>query len=304
MIVNGLHIEPTNICTLKCPRCARTKFIETFKQKNWQNNNLNLNDLINFLDIPLNDVKILLCGNYGDPIYYPDLFNLVKFFKSNKAVIGITTNGSYKDKPWWDELVSYLDATDVVTFSVDGTPENFTNYRINANWESILVGMQTVASSKIKSVWKFIPFSFNEHSIEIAKKMSQDIGITKFEVAPSDRWDELNDPLKPVDSYFHGQRNQSIIKWKYDKNYSQEVDPKCKDNAQHFITATGYYTPCCYVNDHRFYYKSKFYKEKNHYDIKNTKLTNILIREYNFFNSIEQEKPFFCTFNCAKTPNE
>jgi hypothetical protein len=42
--LKGFHIEPTNICTLKCPRCARTKFIEKFPQK-WKNSNLDLQDL-------------------------------------------------------------------------------------------------------------------------------------------------------------------------------------------------------------------------------------------------------------------
>ena len=37
--LQGLHIEPTNMCTLKCPRCSRTEFIETFKPKDWDNNN-------------------------------------------------------------------------------------------------------------------------------------------------------------------------------------------------------------------------------------------------------------------------
>jgi glycosyltransferase involved in cell wall biosynthesis len=31
--LKGFHLEPTNLCTLKCPRCPRTNFIETFKNK-------------------------------------------------------------------------------------------------------------------------------------------------------------------------------------------------------------------------------------------------------------------------------
>lgn len=301
MTINGLHIEPTNICTLKCPRCARTKFLETFKQKNWQNYNLNLQDLKNFLDIPLVNIQVSLCGNYGDPIYYPDLFSLINFFKTNGSIIQITTNGSYKDTQWWNELVTNLDSNDTITFSVDGTPDNFTNYRINADWPSILNGMKIVAHSHVKSNWKYIPFKFNENSIQTAKKLSEDIGIKQFIINPSDRWDSDNDYLKPTNIDFHGPRNKSIIEWKYNKNYTQSIEPKCQDNKQHFITSTGYYAPCCYVNDYRFYYKSKFFKEKNFYDIRTNTITRIIENEQNFFNRIEEDKPFFCTFNCAKT---
>ena len=35
----------------------------------------------------------------------------------------------------------------------------------------------------------------------------------------------------------------------------------------HFISAWGYYMPCCWIGDYRFYYKSEFYKNKDLYDI-------------------------------------
>ena len=38
--ITGFHLEPTNICTLKCPRCPRTNFLEQFGTQKW--NNLNL----------------------------------------------------------------------------------------------------------------------------------------------------------------------------------------------------------------------------------------------------------------------
>ena len=82
--LKGFHIEPTNICTLKCPRCSRTKFIDKFPNK-WKNQELNLDQLINFIDIPIQNKLFRLCGDYGDPIYYSRLFDLVKWIKTNNA---------------------------------------------------------------------------------------------------------------------------------------------------------------------------------------------------------------------------
>ena len=134
-MINGFHIELTNICTLKCSGCARTQFINIFPQ-HWKNHNINVNSLMNFLDCDLTNIDIILCGNYGDPIYHPDFHNIISQFKSRGAILKIVTNGSYKNKQWWEQTVEILTAQDTITFSVDGLPENFTTYRVNADWKS------------------------------------------------------------------------------------------------------------------------------------------------------------------------
>ena len=296
--IKGFHIEPTNICTLKCPRCPRTKFIDQFKMKNWGNSQLNLVDFKNFFDIKLDGLSFALCGNYGDPIYYDNLIPMVQWLKSKNARVTITTNGSYRKLDWWQELGDQLTEEDTVKFSIDGSPKNFTEYRVNANWESIKIGIDVVVKSKAKTVWKYIPFSFNVDSIKDTELLSKSLGITSFELSPSDRWDGENDPLKPAE--FTGARESSIVQWR-NKHSSELIDPKCtKNHYEHFISATGYYMPCCYLGDHRFYYKSKFYNNKEHYNISNTTITQVLEQTQNFYKTIEDKKYNYCTFNCPK----
>lgn len=294
---NGLHIEPTTICTLKCPRCARTMFIDKFGQKKFKNHNLNLNHLIEFLNnIDLTNKKITLCGNYGDPIYYPDLENLIKFFKNQGSFIQLVTNGSYKSQQWWENICSLLTPEDTIIFSIDGSPDNFDLYRINANWPSIEIGLEIVGNSKVNSVWKYIPFSFNETNIEQTEIISKNLGIKTFQVEPSDRWEGISDPLKPVN--FFGIREDSMNRFK-SENKTNLIDPKCKTGFEHYISADGKYLPCCYSHDWRFYYKSNLYKEKN-FLISKTTLLEVLQKFEDFYNSIETVKPDYCVFNCSK----
>ena len=119
MHITGFHIEPTNICTLKCSGCARTRFIDQWPQ-HWKNHSLDINELLTFIDINLVGMKITLCGNYGDPIYHPNFIELVTRLKARGAVISMVTNGSYKTQEWWEQLVSNLTSNDTITFSVDG----------------------------------------------------------------------------------------------------------------------------------------------------------------------------------------
>ena len=307
--IKGFHIEPTNVCTLKCPRCARTNFIETFKNKNWDNYNLNLDDLKIFLDIDITGLRINLNGNYGDPIYYPQIFELIQYIKQNNASVTIHTNGSYKTSEWWEVLGSLLDKSDIVNFSIDGMPDNFTKYRINADWISIKQGIDTMVKSPAQIIWKYIIFSYNENDMEAAMQLSQELGMDDFVVNNSDRWID-NDWLRPTkhinitdtilyNASFNGVRSNEISKW---KNNIKDItiDPVCKKtNSMHFISADGYYLPCCWTGDYRFYYQSEFYKNKEQYKISNTTISKILTTT-KFYDTLDTQPPKYCTFNCPQ----
>jgi len=294
-LIKGFHLETTNICTLQCPGCARTRFIKNFPTR-WYNKQLNLTNLKNFLDIDIKSKIFNLCGNYGDTIYYNDLFDLVKWIKQNNGIVAIGTNGSYKSKKWWNELCSLLSFDDHIIFAIDGTPENFTNYRINADWPSIKDGIE-VSTKFTKVSWKFIPFEYNQFDIDKAEAISKDLGVHSFIVDPSDRWNEDTVNFKP--DTLLGYRTEHVINWLPEKKTT--ITPKCKTtHFEHFISAEGYYMPCCFVADHRFYYASEFYKNKKSYDISNTTLTSVLENLESFYQAIEETKLKYCTFNCPK----
>jgi len=297
--ISGFHIEPTNICTLKCSGCARTRFIEQWPQ-HWRNHSLDVDELLRFLDIDLTGKRIGLCGDYGDPIYHSDLIGFVKKLKARGATLSITTNGSYKTQQWWDELVDKLTSADNINFSVDGTPDNFTNYRINADWNSIRVGMEVVAKSSCNSSWKYIPFAFNQHDIDSVEKLSQSIGIKNFRVEPSDRFDERTQELIPDSLLLLGSRYIPHVEWKYN-SLNSKVNPRCQSNKEHFITAEGYYSPCCYLADHRFYYKTPFGKNKHQYNIRQHTLSEILQQPQTveFYQTLDQQSG--CQYNCPAT---
>jgi len=297
-LIRGFHIEPTNICTLKCPGCARTKFIQQWPQ-HWNNHSVDIDVLMNFLDIDIGGKTILLCGNYGDPIYHKDFINFVDKFKQRGAVISIITNGSYKDKDWWEKLTSSLDPTDTVTFSIDGLPENFTQYRINADWASILEAIKVCVAATCGTAWKYIPFSYNQNNIDQARTLSATLGIDNFELSYSDRFDEETQHLIPLE-HLTGERLQAQTDFK-NGGWDTAVTPKCDQGIEHYISADGYYMPCCYIGDHRFYYKTNFGKNKKMYNIRETTLSQLLIQStvVEFYQNLNQWP--VCQYNCPKT---
>ena len=290
----GLHVEATSRCTLLCPRCERTTFIDKFGKNNFSIDDINIDNFIKFIDLKVD--KVNFCGNIGDPIYHKNFLELIKITKTRSDSIYITTNGSRKNKSWWKELVSLLDERDELTFSVDGTPNNFTEYRINGDWESIRTGIDVCASSNVKTVWKYIPFSFNEDSIEYVRNLSANLGIDKFKLDISDRWND-NDYLRPKGNYI-GPKDE--LQQKYKTNLLQEftIDPECANNKMHYVSADGFYSPCCFSKNYEFWYKSEWYKNKM--TIKNNKLSECIRRFEDFYATIQDSKPDYCLFNCGK----
>ena len=299
-MITGLHIEPTNICTLKCPACSRTQFISDWPNQ-WQNHNLDVDDLLAFLDIDLKGMKILLCGNYGDPIYHPDFEYFVQRLKSRKSTLEIVTNGSYKSRQWWEQLVKHLDDEDRVVFSIDGLPENFQKYRVNGHWPTISDAISVCAASQVQTTWQYIPFAFNEHFIDQARVLSESLGIDKFVVHKSNRFDRKETMIFQPRQDFTNQQTQNRLAFK--KNQEQFISPRCSTGDQHFISAQGQYTPCCFIAEHNFYYKTIFGKDRSFYDIKNKTLTEILqqAKTQNFYQNIQIDKPKVCQFSCSNS---
>jgi len=291
----SLTIEATSRCVLACSRCERTILNDKFGKK-FPVNDLNISDITKFLDTDINEIT--LCGNLGDPIYHKNFIELVYVLKQKSRKIKITTNGSYKTKEWWENLNRLLSYDDTIMFSIDGIPNNFTQYRVNADWNSIEVGIKECVKGKVKTIWKFIPFRYNEYDIEDAKKISENLGIDVFRVTPSDRWN-FDDPLKPTQKSYNGPRDIVQQEYKQFKNTDFEIKPRCSDNTKHYVSASGFYVPCCYSKHHSFYYKNKWWKNRVNHNIKHTTLSKQVKIFNEFYDTIQNDRPEYCVFNCG-----
>lgn len=298
--IKGFHLEVTNKCTLKCPACLRTKWIDWFPSS-WKNHDLELEDLTRFLDIDLSGLDFLLCGNYGDPIYHHDLLSICRWIKSKNANITIVTNGSYQKERFWIELASILTPEDAIVWSIDGTPDNFTQYRINADWKTIQQGIDILTKSPARTCWKYIVFNYNEDTISTAKELAHDLGIKDFQVSKSWRWDNNTDMIPSrnfVDDKYNFQEDFRLGK----RNFN--IEPECNNGKMHFISAEGYYTPCCYSAAHTFYYKSPWGNSANRdrFNIKKHRFSEIQKDDItiNFEEDILKNLPEVCKFQCPK----
>jgi MoaA/NifB/PqqE/SkfB family radical SAM enzyme len=282
---SNFELEITNRCNLGCPRCARTDFIQQFP-KAWKHSDLDLEDFKLFIFSVLDKIQIFeFKGTMGDPIFHPKFIDWIKWAKEKGKRVFIHTNGQ-AGKALWTSLTKHLDKNDRVIVGIDGMPDSFMTYRVNAKWKNIET-CAAVLRDKVTLVWQFIHFSYNTHEIEDAKALSERLGFNEFFVLESDRWESNEDWLKPSDALDR-------------PSFNQDIDPQCLSKPMHIVTAEGYYMPCCMLIDHRFRYKTPWAKT---YAIHQNTIKDIINSRLaaDFFAKLTNKSaPDYCRFNCGK----
>jgi MoaA/NifB/PqqE/SkfB family radical SAM enzyme len=251
-----MHIETTTRCILACPACPRTNWHDITK-KPVAKQDLDIDVLEKFLDCDSgNQVNhFWLCGDYGDSIYYPDLFELIKRFR-NKVRFTIVTNGSRQTEIFWNTLASLVTDKDCIIFSIDGLEDTNHLYRINSDWPSIMMGLDIMVKSPAQVHWKTIIFKFNYNKLAEMKTFANDKGAI-WHAEKTHRYGnaDLESPQEFVEV-------NHVFQDKFVSNEQIEIEPRCEKEAA-LVSASGYFYPCAYIRNPKTFYKSQLWKQKD-----------------------------------------
>ena len=252
---NFLHVETTNRCTLKCPACPRTVWQNLIKQP-IPKADLNLDDFQRFLECESMEKieSFVLCGDYGDTIYYPHLFDMIKMFREKS--FKIATNGSYKTKEWWTELNSLLTDKDIVVFGIDGLGEENRKYRVNANWKSIETAIDVLSKGPAKLKCQTLIFDFNSGKMNEIRDWAETKGMEWMSMKTS-RFG-LDKAIVPKDKQDVDTRE--MYKEEYEKPIPMKIAPACLSSS--VDTSDGYFMPCDWIRNPLTLYKSELYLER------------------------------------------
>ena len=199
MILNektvSLDLEITNRCRLACPKCIRTVLGKSMTIKDMS--------IDNFRKIAESKKwnRIFFGGTYGDCIYHPQFYEIIKIAKENNIKVIIHTNGSGKSIGWWEEILKLLDAErDELNIAMDGFEETVGEYRVNFKEKDFHKNIEILSLAKNKygiySIWTFIPMKFNEHQIQKAAQLAISKNI-RLIIKKSNRWESVDDPHLP-----------------------------------------------------------------------------------------------------------
>lgn len=207
--ITSVHLDVTDKCNASCPMCPRTVNGGP-RNPHLKNQEMSLADAKVIFNVPfLKQLHFIqLCGNFGDPMVAKDTLDILEYFRSvNPSItLGFHTNGSGRDKDWWQRLGQLLSRPgDYCKFGIDGLEDTNGIYRRRTRWDKIMSSVQHFVSAGGIAHWEFLVFKHNEHQVETARKMAEEIGFRQFFVKKTSR-------------FFNYQMGKNIPFPIYDKN--------------------------------------------------------------------------------------
>lgn len=210
--LTNLHLELTTRCKLACRRCDRTFVLKNHHYRNshpymYQGPLVNSKDEFSTRsDMSLETIrrlvpkearfKVFISGNYGDPLYHPDIISILEYliYETKVKKVNMTTNGSGMNEDFWLSFRERVGRDQNIsrkrfhlTLSIDGLEDTNHIYRRGAKWSSIVRGVELLRDY-ISMSWKFIVFRHNQHQIQNAQLIYKKMGFESISFVESNRY--------------------------------------------------------------------------------------------------------------------
>lgn len=188
-----LHIELTNACNAACPMCVRFYRNSPLPRPDLKIGEIHLDKFKQFFppEVLKPLVKIMFCGTQGDPCMARDTLEVCQYILEHTPpetfVLQMHTNGGMRNPEWWAKLgavFSQRNPRDLscwrLIFSIDGLEDTNHLYRRNVRWYNLMANAKAFIDAGGNAVWEFLIFEHNEHQIETARKMADELGFILF----------------------------------------------------------------------------------------------------------------------------
>lgn len=267
--IRMVHVEASSRCNSRCPMCSRFT-ADGFVQPGLREIDLRSAVFYKLFskEFTNNLEHVYFSGVYGDPCLNKLLPEFVNYLIVNGCKsVSIDTNGGYRNKEWWTKLAI---PGVLINFAIDGTDnEILDRYRIGVRFDKVYENLKSVVESGGNAQWNFIVFKHNEHQVEIAKRLAEELGI-KFRIKVTQKFndkknhkvmidgthvDTLEPPLR--ESFRHpniGTKEHvpiSIFKYsdysKFSYLNSNKINCKIQQRREVYLTSTGLLMPCCFL---------------------------------------------------------
>jgi len=200
----GINLDATNHCSLKCPGCARQRFVDGLN---------GFEDIVGPVPgrpITLEEMdkitdyfeEISFCGTISDPTLHPKFHDLLQMCVDKDVETIVHVAATIRPSKWFTKAFNISKGYNVRwVFGIDGKPEDSHKYRIGQDGKFLYNMMIRAAAMGIKTTWNYVVFNYNENDTESCRLDAESRGI-EFDKIISCRWwtDELQ-LLKPSKDY-------------------------------------------------------------------------------------------------------
>jgi radical SAM protein with 4Fe4S-binding SPASM domain len=240
-----VSIEPTIVCSLKCPDCHTGAGLLT-------RTNQMIDDVLyrSIIDEINCTTLYLILYFQGEPLMNKDIFDMIRYASDNKIFTVTSTNGQHLDRGNARKIIG--SGLDRLIISVDGTDQKtYAQYRKGGSLKKITEGTQYIKELKIKSgaskpevIFQFLVFRHNENQINEVKMFGKKHGADKVWIK-----------MAQVTDMDHGRNiipeNPKYTRYKINDEGALTIKGKLKNRCKRLwrttvVTTDGIVVPCCF----------------------------------------------------------
>lgn len=210
-----INVSTGTTCNLQCTFCPTGK-----GEKQGRADKYISHELVKKAMDELGDYLVLArLYTYGEPLLVKELPEMVSEAHRKRVYTLISSNMNYFNLDLARRTLAA--GLDHIIVAIDGaTEETYRQYRVNGNFQKVVENTRKLIELKremgrddLVIEWQFVPFKFNEHEVEAARKLSEELGCDLFTIYPPYVEDEKD--LPEDERYNVGVRaNDRVVKCK------------------------------------------------------------------------------------------
>lgn len=247
-----LVIDPSSACELKCPFCPTGKDKGTRPRElmDWERYRAVMDELGPTL------LHAEFC-NWGEPLLNRGLPRMIRYAKQFGVETHLSSHFNRLDEGVAERLID--SGLDWMIASVDGAaPESYARYRVGGDFARVQENLRRFVEVKRRRGsrtplihWQFLVFRHNEHEIEAARRLSEELGLDGFGATaaaiPLPDWR----PVGPGRALYPDEgSNGTLLRPRERDRASQQGLPACVwPWLGTVVNAGGTVSPCCAIED-------------------------------------------------------
>lgn len=175
------HVEPTNICTVRCPYCRTGAGDNELKP-----GTMPFPLFKKIFDDLKDDLIMVRLDGAGEPFINPVIAEMISYCNTHGVATTMSTNLQNCDEIALERVVRA--GLDYLICSIDGTTQEvYEKYRVNGSLEKCLTNLRALADIKKRlgvrhpyTDWQFLIFDHNVHQLDEVKEMVVDSGADRL----------------------------------------------------------------------------------------------------------------------------
>lgn len=176
-----LRVEPTNLCNLRCPRCACGLHTDPRKR-----GVMALEDYASILDQNRRYGMVVRLDGMGEPTLHPRIFEMIRMAKSYKFSVAMSTNFNTESCACFESLVAC--GLDRLTVAIDGsTQESYERYRVGGSLSLVEGRLRRLLDTRQRRASKtplvevqFLDWGYNHEEIPDLERRVRKWGVDRF----------------------------------------------------------------------------------------------------------------------------